>query len=153
MRARAYCFRVAMTNTATVSVSRLRVLPGHGANKKSEEDHRPGRASGGSERARGEHSSGRASARMVWMRDLVVTVVSDRCRGKAQRPAAAQRRRLADMIFGARQLNDKLHVSLGGNEVLFDGIKGVSPAWRSRPRYCKTDDGSLKGRCGAETRA
>ena len=106
---------------------------------------------GPQEAANGQGANIRAGERVpVWMRDLVVTVVSDRCRGKAQRPAAAQRRREADMIFGARQLNDKLHVSLGGNEVLFDGIKGVSPAWRTRPRYCKTDDGSLKrlkGRC------
>ena len=55
--------------------------------------------------------------------------------------------------FGARQLNDKLrklHVSLGGNEVLFDGIKGVSPAWRARPRYCKTDGRRLKGQMLSE---
>ena len=93
-----------------------------------------------------EAGNGRGASPHVptWMRDLVV---SDGCGGKAVGPAAARRRREAEMVFGARQLNDKLHVSLGGNEVLFDGIKGVSPAWRTRPRYCKTDDGSLKGRC------
>ena len=87
-RACGHLFPGADDSTATVSVSRLGVQPGHGTNKKSEEDHRPGRASGGSERARGEHSSGRASARMVWMRDLVVTVVSDRCSVQGESAAA-----------------------------------------------------------------